>query len=180
MSIKTPKNRNFLSIRAFDFTINRTPNMDYFVQKVTLPGVFSGEDEKGTPFVNIKFQPDRMFYPPLIITFICDEDMESWQEIHNWIEGITFPDSHSQYRDLVSGKINKTPSLRSNPPGDIYSTATLSLLTNKSNNQFDIVFTDLYPTEISSMNLSTTENETIYPTFNVSFNYLKYNLKKVS
>lgn len=179
MSIKSPKNRNFLAVKNFDFSISRTPKTNYFVQSSMIPGITSGEAEIGTPFTNIKFQPDRLVFSPLEITMICDEDMESWEEISNWLVGITYPQNFQQYKNLVQGKINETPFIGSFPPGDIYSNATLFVTTNKSNIKLEFDFSYLYPVTISSINFSTTESDVEYITFDVTFNYLYYTFKRV-
>jgi hypothetical protein len=179
MSIKQPKNKNFLAPIGFDFALQRTPNVEYFVQSVNVPSITSGEAIHATQFSDIKFQPDHLFYEQLKLTLILDEDMDSWKEIFNWLTGISFPQNHKQHRDLVTGVKNPFPTFRSNPPGDIYSNATVLVRTNKSNGNIQFTYHDLYPTSISELNFSSTEGSVDYITFDVTFNYLYYDMKLV-
>ena len=179
MSIKPPQNRNFLSPVGFELSIQRTPNVEYFVQEATVPGIGSEAASTGTPFVNIPFQPDRMNFTPLVIDIIADEDLKSWEELFLWKTGINFPNDHKEYKDLVEGKNNPAPSFRSNPPGDIYSNISLIILTNKSNPNFEFVFRDAYPVSIGELRFRTKENDITYLTFDVSFDYLSYSFRRI-
>jgi hypothetical protein len=179
MSIKQPSNRNFLSPVGFSLSIKRLPHVEYFVQEATIPAVGSEPATKGTPFVDIKFQPDRLNFNEFVINLILDEDMKCWEELFLWKTGITFPHEHKEYKDLVEGKNNPTPSFRNNPPGDIYSDISLIVYTNKSNPNFEYVFKDAYPITLGEVRLKSTENDINYLTFDVSFHYLTYSFNRI-
>jgi hypothetical protein len=179
MSIKQPKNRNFLSPIGFSLAIQRTPHLEYFVQEATVPAVGSEPATEGTPFVNIPFQPDRMNFTPFVVNFILDEDMKTWEELFKWKTGINFPNDHKEYKDLVQGKNNPAPSFRTTPPGDIYSDISLIVYTNKSNANFEFTFRDAYPITMGEIRFKVTENDIKYLTFDVSFEYLSYSFKRV-
>jgi hypothetical protein len=179
MSIKQPRNRNFLSPVGFELSIQRTPNVEYFVQEVALPATGAQAAVEGTPFVDIPFQPDRLNFTPLVLNIIADEDLRSWEELFLWQTGITFPNDHKEYKDLVQGRNNPAPSFRTIPPGDIYSDISLIVLTNKSNANFEFVFKDAYPITIGQLPFNTKQSDINYLTFDVSFNYLSYSFKRI-
>ena len=52
------------------------------------------------------FSPgEKPIYDLLNITFLIDEDMKGWLEIHDWLRAMTFPESYEDYRKLP--KLNK-------------------------------------------------------------------------
>ena len=40
----------------------------------------------------------------LEITFLIDENLENYREIHGWLTGIGFPKDHSQFRSLQGAR----------------------------------------------------------------------------
>ena len=40
-----PINKNFLSQLGFKFVINKTPNINYFVQSINIPGITLGSSD---------------------------------------------------------------------------------------------------------------------------------------
>ena len=96
----TPLNQNFLHPNKFQLTFSRVPNIQYFCQAVSVPGISMGEIPVGTPFVE-KYSPgEKAIYDLLNVTFAIDEEMRSWIEIHDWIRAMTFPEDFEQYREL--------------------------------------------------------------------------------
>lgn len=176
MSIRTPKNINFLAPIGFDFSIKRLPNVEYFVQSANIPGISSTPANEGSPFNVIKYQPDHISFGDFSVEFIVDEDMKSWTEIYQWMIGMTFPESFQQYADFKNGVKNPYPSNRQNPPGDIYSDASLIVLTNKSNLNIEFSLYDIYPISLTPIRLQTTESDIKYLTAEVTFVYQHFNI----
>ena len=73
-----PSNKNFLSPLGFRFLIKKTPNVNWFVQSVNLPGISLPEAVMQTPFVNIPFSGEQMTFEKLQVTFLVDEDMAKY------------------------------------------------------------------------------------------------------
>ena len=44
---------------------------------------------------------DTISFSDLEITFLVDENLENYREIHGWMYGIGFPKSRTQFADLV-------------------------------------------------------------------------------
>ena len=49
---------------------------------------------------DIPIPGDKLDYDNLNITFLVDENLENYREIHGWLTGLGFPKDHSQFRAL--------------------------------------------------------------------------------
>ena len=77
-----PTNNNFLSQVGAKFVIKKMPNVNYFIQNVSLPSVDVGQVEVATPFSNrIKMPGDLVTYGDLVISFRVDEDLNNYNEL---------------------------------------------------------------------------------------------------
>ncbi len=69
----------------FRFSILQLPKVQFFTTACNIPGINMGEAVFPTPFKNIPVLPDKVTYENLEITFIVDEKLENYRELHNWI-----------------------------------------------------------------------------------------------
>ena len=171
--IPQPQNTNFLQSTKFVLTFPRISNTQYFCQEVNLPGVSTSEIVRPTPFVDLYIPGDKLVYEPLNITFIVDEDMNSWLEIHNWLRGMTFPTDFEEYRNLK----NLSPVSR-NSPRPQYSDGILTVLTALNNPKLSVKFTDVFPVSLSAIQFNTTDADTPTMTATATFRYSWYDVKK--
>ena len=102
---RNPSNPNPLQPNKFLLTFGRVPNMQYFCQNVTVPGLSLSEAVITNPFVDIYSPGEKAIYDLLNVTFIIDEELKGWLEIHDWIRAMTFPVEFKEYRNL--SKLNK-------------------------------------------------------------------------
>lgn len=93
-----PTNPNFLSPVGFKVVIDRTPNIEYFTQSVTIPDVFTGASLVANPFTPFPAGGDKLTYSNLSVTFKVDEDLTNYIEVYNWLLSITFPEQFGQYQ----------------------------------------------------------------------------------
>lgn len=169
---RNPVNQNLLAPNKFQLNFSRIPNVQFFCQTVGLPGVSMSEVMRTTPFVDLYSPGEKIIYDLLNVTFIIDEDIQTWVEIHNWIRGMTFPTDFKEYEQL------KTLSKFSNPVRPQYSDATLTLLTNANNPNYKIHFYDCFPTTLSSIMFSSTDTPDTTMTADVSFRFAYYDIEK--
>jgi hypothetical protein len=173
MSIETtiPQNRNFLAQPNFRFFIKKTPNVNYFIQDINLPGISIPQTEHPNPFTRIPYSGDHIDWEPLNVTFMVDEDMANYLEIWNWLVALGFPQNHDQYRALASIK---------KETGDgMISDASLMLLSSKMNSMFDITFIDAFPVALSGINFSSTTNDYQFLTATATFAYTYYTINSL-
>ena len=160
----TPANRSFLSNNKFDFVLRRIPNFTYFVQAVNLPSMSLQSTTINTPFSALSVPGNQINFGTLTLTFMVDEDMQSWLELYNWIVQLGNPKGY-----------NKTGTL-TGKPGSVTSRtsdATLFIKSNSNNSNLRFDFVDVYPTDLGEMNFTTTDNQE-FVTSTVTFNYGYY------
>jgi hypothetical protein len=173
----TPNNPNFLQPNKFQLSFSRMPNIQYFCQTVTVPGVSMGEGMQPTPFVDLFVPGDKIIYDLLNITFYVDEEMNTWKEVHDWIRAMTFPKEYKEYLDL--NNLNKyTRSQNTSKPQ--YSDGILTLLSSANNPKTRFKFYDLFPVSVSTFVLSTTDTPDNVITADATFRYSYFDIEKVA
>lgn len=155
--------QNFFSVKNFEFTINRLPTVEFFVQTATIPGVVIPEATQTTPFANIPRPGNKLLFEDLQLTIKLDENMNSYREIFTWMNGMTNPTSFDQYKNLTAGD-------------GVFSDASLIALSSKNNPILEFKFKNLFPTRLSGINLRSTTDTTEYATYDIGFKYTTYEI----
>ena len=159
-----PVNKSFLSNNKFEFVLGRIPNFTFFVQGVNLPGLTLQSSSINTPFSAVSLPGNQITFGTLSLSFIVDEDMQSWYELYSWIVQLGNPKGYNKVGTLTG------------QPGSVISTtsdATLILKSNANNPNFQFNFFDVYPTELGDMSFTTTDNQE-FVTSTATFNYGYY------
>jgi len=164
-----PFNRSFLSNNKFDFVLKRIPNFTFLVQGVNLPGLTLQSSSINTPFSAVSIPGNQITFGSLSLTFMVDEDMQSWYELYNWIVQLGNPKGYNKIGTLT-GKPGSVTSITSD--------ATLFVKTNSNNPNFQFNFIDVYPTELGEMSFATTDNQE-FITSTATFNYGYYEAVRV-
>ena len=149
LSESQPTNLNQLNVVSFDVSFSRMTAVQYFCQRISLPTVVLGETNEPSPFMNLPLEGDTLTFEALSLSFIVDEDLQNYIEIYNWLTALGFPREYSQFAIL------QEPSAASKTLSK-YSDLTLVIHTNKSNPNYKIKFTDVFPTSISSIQFDAT------------------------
>lgn len=168
---RNPSNANYLSPLTFEFSIKRAPNVNFFIQSVSLPGIMLDQVETANPFVQIPRTGDHIYYEELGIQFKVAEDLSNWLELHDWIKGTGFPDDHTQYADLASGNRMLGLGLKS----DI----ALLIANSNKNLSIEIYFKDAFPISISALQFDTTNQDVNYLDAFSSFRYTSYDIRRL-
>lgn len=167
-----PSNQSFLSPLGFRLQVKKTPAMNYFVQRVTIPSVSLGTADVDTPFTKIPFPGTRLTFGNLQVTFKVDEDMKNYLEIFNWMKGMGFPDNFNQYAGIASNSIQS---------GDgIFSDITLLTLSSAMNPNLELTFYDCFPVDLSSMEMDSTLPDVEYLTATVTFANRRFDVKALT
>ncbi len=164
-----PFNRSFLSNNKFDFVLKRIPNFTFLVQGVNLPGLTLQSSSINTPFSAVSIPGNQITFGSLSLTFMVDEDMQSWYELYNWIVQLGNPKGYNKIGTLT-GKPGSVTSITSD--------ATLFVKTNSNNPNFQFNFIDVYPTELGEMSFATTDNQE-FITSTATFNYGYYEAVRI-
>ena len=135
-----PTNLNQLNVVSFETNFLRMPGVNYFCQRVSIPGITLSNSIFSTPYANIPIEGDILEFEDLTIGFIVDEDMQNYLELYNWLQSLGFPDKYSQY---------------DNEDSSIKSDMNILLHTNKSNPNYSIVFKDVFPVSLGAISFDT-------------------------
>ena len=184
---RQPTKLDYASPTQFKFSILKLPKVEYFCTSVNIPGINLGETTQATPLKKIPIPGDTLTYEPLQMTFLVDENLENFQEIHGWLVGLGFPRNYSEFENLVSSGNDRFPAKNTQISTEIgkvkygaantgctYSDATLTVLSSKNNSQVEIRFRDVYPTGLTGLQYNQQAADVDYLTATVSFNYLIY------
>ena len=184
---RQPTALDYSSPTQFRFLINQLPKVQYFTTEANIPGITLGEGQFNTPLKDIELLGDKLTYEDLTITFIVDENLENYIEIHTWLTAIGFPKDRSQFKDFRSTTSNTKTSTRgeSKDIGDVkaatpeismVSDAMLTILTNKNNPVVECRFADIFPTSLSGLEYSQNQTDVEYLTAAVTFKYKLYEI----
>lgn len=167
----TPENKNFLSPLNFRFQLKKAPHVNFFIQKVNIPSINLISPEPNNPFVKTPIPGEHLNYGDLDITFKVDEDLQNYLEIHNWIKGLGKPQNFDQYKELQD-----KPSYTGE---GIYSDISIILMSSSKTPNYEITYTDCFPTSLSGIIFSTTENDVNYVEANVKFKYTYFEITNI-
>ena len=170
-------NRNFLSPTGFRFTLNRAPKVAFFGNTANIPSMTLGVANQSTYLKDIDVPGDKILFEDFSLRFLVDENLENYMEIYNWIRGLGFPESLEEIYNLQrTGKIDQPLDKVMN----IFSDGTLQVLTSHQNPNFKVVFQDLWPYSLSTLQFDATSEDIQYFTADVSFKYTIYNITDLS
>ncbi len=166
---KTPSNLNALSPLGFEFQVRKLPHVNFFLQRVTLPGLNIPPTKHDNPFVTIPYPGEHIEYGTLSIDFKVDEDMANYIELQNWLRGIGFPDNFDEYKNLNDENQYTGAGIRS----DI----SLILTTNLKNPNIEVTFRDAFPISLGQIDFNTTDSDVLYLNCQAEFQYTLFDIK---
>ena len=169
-------NRNFLSPTGFKFALKRSPGVAFFCNQANIPSLDLGIAEQPTYLKNIDVPGDKIQFGDLNLRFLVDEDLMNYMEIQNWIRGLGYPEKISEFADLEKQSVLGTEVKFGQSGDDIYSDATLQILSNNLVPQFQVVFSDCFPYSLSTVTFDATDTDIEYFTADVSFKYTIYRI----
>ena len=166
-------NSNFLSPNGFKFSLKKLPHVEYFCQKFDFPGLSIGQASPplNTPFSTLTIAGDHVSYDNFSVEFKIDEDMNSYFEISDWIQGLGFPDSFDQYSALAA----------QNQLGlGVLSDASITILSNTMEPNIRIDFVDVQPIQLSGFTMSSVSSDISYITAKATFKFRTWNYTRIA
>tara|TARA_Y100000022_G_C13187013_1_gene346218 strand:+ start:230 stop:802 length:573 start_codon:yes stop_codon:yes gene_type:complete len=167
-------NRNFLNTVGFRFTLNRARKVSFFANQANIPGLNLGLAEQPSYLKNIDIPGDKIQFNDFTLRFIVDENLENYMQIHKWMRGLGFPESLKEIFDLQKDG-DQTMGYDSQSM-NIYSDGTLQVMNSSNRVQFEVIFDDMFPYDLSDLTFDATSEDTEYFTAEVSFKYTIYNI----
>ena len=189
---REPSKSDYASPIQFRFKCTKLPLVEFFVQSASIPGISLGTAQQNTPLIDVPLPGDKVTFNSLDISFLVDENLNNFKEIHDWILGLGFPDNHTQFQNLQSagsdrfpGSSRSTAATGTNVPqplneGGIYSDAILTVLNSKNIAKTEIRFKNVYPTSLGGLTYDVRLTDVDYVNASVSFNYTSYEIVQIS
>jgi len=168
------QNRNFLSPVGFKFTLNRAAKVAFFGNTANIPGMTLGVAVQPSYLKDIDIPGDKIDFNDLTLRFLVDENLENYMEVQNWIRGIGFPENLKEIYDWQ--RSNPGMDLQEKSQMNLYSDATLTVLTSSNNSNFKVKFLDLFPYSLTDLQFDATDSDIDYLTAEVTFKYTIYNI----
>ena len=189
---REPSKSDYASPIQFRFKCTKLPLVEFFVQSANIPGINLGSATQTNPLYDIPLPGDKITYSALDMSFLVDENLNNYKEIHDWILGLGFPSNNQQFQDLQStgsdrfpGSSRSTAATGTSTPqplneGGIYSDAILTVLNSKNIAKTEIRFQNVYPTSLGGLNYDVRQTDVDYLNASVSFNYMNYDIVQIS
>ena len=185
---RQPAIMDYASPIQFRFKCSKLPKVEFFCQSANIPGIGLGVADMDTPLKSIPFPGDKVTYQDLAISFVVDENLENYKEIHDWIIGLGAPQNHTQFSDLRATSSDRFPGTSSSnaitgqatadplPESGMYSDATLTVLNSKNIAVTEIRFHNIFPTSLGSLSYDVKASDVDYLTTAVDFSYMYYEI----
>ena len=178
----------------FQLNIPIFPLTQWFVVSCNVPGITMGQGVVPTPLVDYPIVGEKLTYDAFSMTFLVDEKLQNFMELHNWLINMAPPQDQSQFMATTSdyviptgqntkfypaGNADSQTSTGSTSDRALYCDITLFILSSKNNPVATVVMRDAFPVSLSSLDYSQQETDTTYVQCNVTFAYPFYTLKAV-
>ncbi len=184
---RQPTELDYADPTKFKFSITKLPTVEFFTTQAVIPGVTLGEAVFPTPFKEIPTQGDQLTFDNLEITFLVDEKLENYKELHQWLVGIGFPKARTQFASFRKEESEVFPTADSvrgeaTKPGRptgvqaMYGDATLTIMTSKNNPVMEVQFSDLYPVSLGALQFDQQATDITYLTATATFSYKIYEM----
>jgi hypothetical protein len=135
----------------------RYPNAQFTVQTAAIPEISVDAAPFITPQRNIGVAGDKVEYAPFECSFLIDEKLENYKEIHEWLLGLAV--------EPESRDIRKTRDL------------ALLILDSHNNVSREIHFVDAYPTSLSTLDFDAKSTDVQYLVGQITFEYSYFEIK---
>tara|TARA_B100000287_G_scaffold337445_1_gene323261 strand:- start:103 stop:666 length:564 start_codon:yes stop_codon:yes gene_type:complete len=172
------ENRNFLAPTGFRLVLNRAPKVAFFANAANIPGITLGEATQPTYLKDIPTPGDKIVFDDLNIRFLVDEDLKNYMELQDWIRGLGYPETLKEIYDLQDEERDVV--VKDAQAMDIYSDGTLTVLGSNQLPIFKVLFRDLWPYSLTTLQFDATETDINFFTAEVGFKYTIYNITDIS
>lgn len=157
---------NYLSPASFTVSIDRMPNVEFFTQSVSIPGVSSSPVEMNTPLRTFYAQQDKLSYDDLTLQFIVDEEMNNYTEVLRWLEGLGFPENTDQHKNYTADNT-------------LESDISVVITNSHKNPNMKFTFKNAFPVSLGSIDLNVSTQDISYATCDVTFRYGSFQIENI-
>ena len=168
------KNKNFLAPIGFKFVLEKAPKVAFLCQSASIPDITVGDIDIPTRGLVAYPIDGNIRYGEFNLSFLVDENLENYLQIHNWMRALGTPQEFKERRvwlDKYADEPSEDPR---------FSDATLQVLNNNNIANFDVVFKDMFPVSLSSLPFDVTGGDNDYFTSTATFRYTLYEIRNTN
>ena len=166
-----PVSTNFLSPLNFRFSLKRSPNLNFFVVRATLPGMSITITEQSTPFKRIPLPGNKISFGDFSIVYRVDENFTNYLEVHDWLTSLGHLEGFDDYSRLATAN-------KGTGRGTV-SDGTLTVLDSAKNPRTEITIYDMFPVEVGSMWFNADAPTVVHVTNEVKFKFRNFEIKQL-
>ena len=174
----------------FQLNIPIFPLTQWFVVSCNVPGVTMGQGVVPTPLIDVPLMGDKLTYDQFNMTFLVDEKLKNYIELHDWLVNMAAPQNHDQFGARTSEYVispsqptkfyrNGEEVAGSTSDRDLYCDIQLTILSSKNNPVAVITMQNAFPVTLSALDYTQQDTDTTYVQCNVSFAFMLYTIKAV-
>ena len=178
------ENRNFLSPIGFQFQISKMPAVEFFCQSAAIPAISMGTADQSTRLNKIYQPGDELYYEPLFVKFLIDENMKNYYQVHDWIRRITTPFASQEFTyntqddaadDRIPNRSRDSKGLGTWGNNQWRCDCSLTVLSSNYRPVAEFIFKDAFPISLSTVAFDSSVPDINYFTAEVSFRYNYFN-----
>ena len=181
---------NYSQSNQFRVSLSLFPKTQWFVVRANIPSVTLGQGVQATRLIDMPIVGDKITYDQFYFTFIVDEQLQNYMELHNWLLNIGFPERFDQFQGQVRPDGTTRPTGKTSDPEvagfgkysdrDLYSDITMHILSSKNNPVAKIKFFECFPVNLTNVEYSQQESDTTYAECTATFAYTLFTAEAVT
>ena len=166
------------------------PTTEWFVVRANVPGVSLGQAVQTTPMLDMPIIGDKLTYDDFYVTFLVDEELKNYTEMHDWLINCAAPEKRSQFRgkerpagipkrpqteimDLILGNVKESDR-------DLYSNLDLFIMSSKNNPVVKIQMVEAFPISLTNIEYSHQESDVTYAECTATFAFSYFTISAIT
>ena len=153
-----------------------------------------GQGVVPTPLTDVPFIGDKLTYDQFSMTFLVDEKLKNFIELHDWLVNMAAPQKNQQFMArtsdyvLDSGQRTKfytdiegvsTEMSGNTSDRELYCDIQIFILSSKNNPVVKFTLQNAFPVSLSALDYSSQDTDTTYVACNVSFAFPFYTIESL-
>ena len=165
------------------------PTTEWFVVRANVPGVSLGQAVQTTPMIDMPIIGDKLTYDDFYVTFLVDEQLKNYTEMHDWLINCAAPQMRSQFQgkerpagipqrpqteimDLILGNVKSSDR-------DLYSNLDLFIMSSKNNPVVKIQMVEAFPISLTNIEYSHQESDVTYAECTATFAFSYFTISAI-
>ena len=182
---------DYSQLNQFKLYLPIFPLTEWFVTRCNIPGVSMGQGVQATSLIDMPIIGDKLTYDDFYATFIVDEQLKNYTEMHDWLINMGAPSFHQQFNAQARPDQFKRPQqtikdievegrIHADTDRDLYCNIDLFILSSKNNPLVKIQMIESLPTSLTNIEYSQAETDTSYAECTVTFAYSYFTIEAVT